>query len=61
LKPAKPIALLDAADADSGLAIEPAGPAQPTPDGLRIPLFVRDASGQRRKLTLSLRFESEDA
>jgi hypothetical protein len=61
LKPAKPSVELDAADADSGLAIEPAGPAQPTPDGLRIPLFVRDSSGQRRKLTLSLRFESEDA
>ena len=45
---------------DSGLAIEPAGPAQPAPDGLRIPLFVRDSRGKRRKLTLSLRFESED-
>ncbi len=47
-------------DGNNGLLIEPAGPAQPVPDGLRIPLFVRDASGKRRKLTLSLRFESED-
>jgi hypothetical protein len=46
---------------DAGLAIEPAGPATATPDGLRVPLIVRDASGKRRKLTLSLRFESEDA
>jgi len=52
--------IVEIEDADSGLAIEPAGPAQPTPDGLRIPLFVRDASGRRRKLTLSLRLESED-
>ncbi len=51
---------LEGADAAGGLTIEPAGPAQPAPDGLRIPLFVRDASGKRRKLTLSLRFESED-
>jgi hypothetical protein len=46
--------------AGAALAIEPAGPALPAPDGLRIPLFVRDASGKRRKLTLSLRFESAD-
>jgi signal recognition particle receptor subunit beta len=52
---------LDPCDDDDALAIEPAGPAQPAPDGLRIPLFVRDASGRRRKLTLSLRLESEDA
>ena len=47
----------------SGLALqlEPAGPAQPTPDGLRIPLWLRDASGKRRKLVLSLRLEGEDS
>jgi hypothetical protein len=45
---------------DGALTIEPAGPASPTPDGVRIPLLVRDASGKRRKLTLSLRFESAD-
>jgi signal recognition particle receptor subunit beta len=54
----QPIVEID--DGDGGLAIEPAGPAQPTPDGLRIPLLVRDANGRRRKLTLSLRLESED-
>jgi signal recognition particle receptor subunit beta len=60
-RPARAVVEQGAANADSGLAIEPAGPAQLAPDGLRIPLFVRDASGQRRKLTLSLRFESEDS
>jgi hypothetical protein len=45
----------------SGLSLEPAGPAQVAPGGLRIPLSVRDASGRRTKLTLTLRFESEDA
>jgi hypothetical protein len=55
-----PAATLAAAGGDPDLAIEPAGPAQPAPDGLRIPLIVRDAGGQRRKLVLSLRFESED-
>jgi signal recognition particle receptor subunit beta len=59
-----PIALpavdVESSDPDTTLAIEPAGPAQPAPGGLRIPLFVRDASGKRRKLTLALRFESED-
>jgi hypothetical protein len=52
---------LDDADGGLALAIEPAGPAMPAPGGLRIPLWVRDASGKRRKLTLSLRLESEDA
>lgn len=55
-----PAIALEAGDGDVGLAIEPAGPALPAPDGLRIPLWVRDASGKRRKLTLSLRLESED-
>ena len=45
----------------SGFAIEPAGPVQVAPGGLRIPLAVRDPSGRRTKLTLTLRFESEDA
>ncbi|HEU4427553.1 MAG TPA: GTPase domain-containing protein [Myxococcota bacterium] len=45
----------------SGFAIEPAGPAQVAPGGLRIPFAVRDASGRRTQLTLTLRFESEDA
>jgi hypothetical protein len=52
---------VEADDAEGALAVEPAGPAVPTPDGLRIPLRVRDASGRQRKLTLSLRFESEDS
>jgi hypothetical protein len=52
---------VSAEEGDLALAIEPAGPALPAPGGLRIPLFVRDANGKRRKLTLSLRFESEDA
>jgi signal recognition particle receptor subunit beta len=58
---ARPAVALELEDDASGIAIEPAGPALPAPDGLRIPLVVRDASGKRRKLTLSLRFESEDA
>ncbi|MBM4384060.1 MAG: hypothetical protein FJ091_11900 [Deltaproteobacteria bacterium] len=56
-----PAVSLDAGEGDLALAIEPAGPALPAPGGLRIPLWLRDASGKRRKLTLSLRFESEDA
>jgi hypothetical protein len=52
---------VEADDAEAALAVEPAGPAVPTPDGLRIPLRVRDASGRQRKLTLSIRFESEDS
>jgi signal recognition particle receptor subunit beta len=52
---------VSAEEGDAGLAIEPAGPVQPAPDGLRIPLLVRDGSGKQRRLTLSLRFESEDA
>jgi signal recognition particle receptor subunit beta len=52
---------LDDGDGGLALAIEPAGPAMPAPGGLRIPLWVCDASGKRRKLTLSLRLESEDA
>ncbi len=57
----KPTISLDAGAGDVGLTLEPAGPALPAPDGLRIPLWVRDASGKRRKLTLSLRLESEDS
>jgi hypothetical protein len=56
-----PAVKLDAGEGDLALAIEPAGPAQPAPGGLRVPLWVRDSSGKRRKLTLSLRFESEDS
>jgi signal recognition particle receptor subunit beta len=59
--PARPSVALELEEDGAGIAIEPAGPALPAPDGLRIPLIVRDASGKRRKLTLSLRFESEDA
>jgi signal recognition particle receptor subunit beta len=58
---ATPAISLDAGDGDVGLTIEPAGPALPAPNGLRIPLWVRDGSGKRRKLTLSLRLESEDS
>jgi hypothetical protein len=48
-------------EADSlALAVELAGAPEPTPDGLRIPLWLRDASGKRRRLTLSLRLEDED-
>jgi hypothetical protein len=50
-----------APEADSlALAVELAGAPEPTPDGLRIPLWLRDASGKRRRLTLSLRLEDED-
>ncbi len=52
---------VDAGASDVGLVVEPAGPPRPSPDGLRIPLVVRDASGRRVKLTLSLKLEPEDA
>jgi len=61
--PKAPVAKLEvAAEAGAaGFAIEPAGPPQVAPGGLRIPLAVRDASGRRTQLVLMLRFESEDA
>jgi hypothetical protein len=52
-RPAVPTVELEADDADSGLTIEPAGPAQPAPGGLRIPLFVRDARGIGKTSALS--------
>jgi len=52
---------VDAEPDGAGFSIEPAGAPQVAPGGLRIPLAVRDASGKRHKLTLTLRFENEDA
>ena len=57
----RPVVEISADASELALSIEPAGPAQPAPDGLRIPLWVRDASGKRRKLVLSLRLEGEDS
>lgn len=57
----RPVVEISADDSELALTIEPAGPAQPAPDGLRIPLWIRDASGKRRKLVLSLRLEGEDS
>jgi signal recognition particle receptor subunit beta len=52
---------VDATSSDAGLVVEPAGPPLPAPDGLRIPLILRDPSGRRVKLTLSVKLESEEA
>jgi hypothetical protein len=58
----KPVARLEAvAEAGAAFTIEPGGPAQAAPGGVRIPLVVRDGSGRRTALTLTLRLESEDA
>jgi hypothetical protein len=57
----RPVVEIRADTSELSLSIEPAGPAQPAPGGLRIPLWVRDASGKRRKLVLSLRLEGKDS